>query len=81
MIKARELRIGDVFNLNVSGGVVEVSSIADGKQIKIKLLLHDQETGLEFPDAGCTIDFLCPPGRPFSVWKRRRTPKPKNTKP
>jgi hypothetical protein len=72
MIKARELRVGDVFNLFVGGEVVEVSSVADGKRIKTKMLLRDQPTGLEFTDAGCVIEFLCPPGRPFSVWWDRR---------
>jgi hypothetical protein len=52
------------FNLFVRA---EVSSVADGKRIKTKMLLRDQPTGLEFTDAGCVIEFLCPPGRPFSV--------------
>jgi hypothetical protein len=67
MTKARELRVGDILNLNVGGEVVEVSAVADGKRIKVKLLLEDQATGLEFTDSSCTIEFLCPPGRPCSV--------------
>jgi hypothetical protein len=67
MIKARELAVGDVFGLAVFGEVVEASSVADGKRIKIKLLLEDQ-AALEFVDAGCTVEFLCRPGRNFSVW-------------
>jgi hypothetical protein len=57
------------FNLFVRA---EVSSVADGKRIKTKMLLRDQPTGLEFTDAGCVVEFLCPPGRPFSVWWDRR---------
>lgn len=70
-MKARELRAGDVFNLFVGGEVVEVSSVAGGKRVKVKMLLRDQPTGLEFTDTGCVVEFICPPGRPFSVWKHR----------
>jgi hypothetical protein len=69
--KARELSVGDVFGLSIYGEVVEASSVADGKRIKIKLPLQDQATGLEFLDAGCTPEFLCRPGREFHVWNER----------
>ena len=70
MTKACNLRIGDVFSIVACGQVVATAPIADGKRFKIKLLLQDQ-TALEFLDEGCTLEFLCRPGKQFtaSPWR------------
>ena len=68
MTKARELSVGDAFRLHVTGEVVQASPVADGKRIKIKILLEHQTTGLEFLDSGCVLEFICKPGRVFCVW-------------
>ena len=67
-IKARDLSIGHVFKLNLFGEVVEASSVCDGKRVKIKILLREQATGLEFLDAGCAVEFICKSGRVFHVY-------------
>lgn len=69
MTKARELRVGNVFGLNVSGEVVEANPVAVGDRIRVKLRLQNQATGLEFAD--CMIEFLCLPDRKFCVWNGR----------
>ena len=66
MTKARNLRVGDSFSIVVSGQVVATAAIAGGKRFKIKLLLQDQ-TALEFLDEGCTLEFLCRPGKQFTA--------------
>ena len=66
MTKARNLRIGDTFSIVVCGQVVDTAAIADGRRFKIKLLLQDQ-TALEFLDDGCTLEFLCRPGKQFTA--------------
>jgi hypothetical protein len=40
--KARDLNAGDVFRLHVYGEVLEVSPVANGKRIKVKVGLEDQ---------------------------------------
>lgn len=79
--RARDLVAGDVFRLHVYGEVLEVSRVAQGKRIKIKLELENQGRrsnsgftsgdpsagGLEFTDAGYVLEFLCRPGRTFHV--------------
>jgi hypothetical protein len=69
MTKARNLRVGDSFSI-VSGQIVAITAIAGGKRFKIKLLLQDQ-TALEFLDDGCTLEFLCRPGKQFNAWPWR----------
>ena len=66
MTKARNLRVGDSFFIVVSGQIVATAAIAGGKRFKVKLLLHDQ-TALEYLDDGCTLEFLCRPGKQFSA--------------
>jgi hypothetical protein len=68
MPKARNLKPGDVFALEVCGEVISVASVADGKRIKVKIALEDQ-CQIEFPDASLTLEFLSRPGRKFNVYK------------
>ena len=79
--KANELCVGDVFRMHVYGEVVKVGHVAAGKRIKVKLTLEDQgrrcnsgfagscdrDHPLEFTDTGCTLEFLCRPGRVFHL--------------
>jgi len=78
--KARELSIGDVFRMHVCGEVVAVDLVADGKRVKVRLALEnqgrrcnsgflgsDRDHSLQFTDAGCTLEFLCRPGRAFHL--------------
>jgi len=78
--KANELCVGDVFRLHVYGEVVAVNLVADGKRVKVRLVLEDQgrrcnsgflgsdrDHALEFTDSGCTLQFLCRPGRAFHL--------------
>jgi hypothetical protein len=81
MKKARDLEVGDVFRLHIYGEVLSRAPVADGKRIKIKIVLEDQGQrrqrgalivarqpgGLEFTDAGCVLEFLCLPGRTFHL--------------
>jgi hypothetical protein len=63
--------------------VLSVTSVADGKRVKVKLALEGQghrinrgapshnearRSDLEFCDAGHTLEFLCRPGRKFHVY-------------
>jgi hypothetical protein len=76
--QAKELRQGDVFGLHVYGEVQEASPVADGKRIKVKLVLEGTRSAsgavaspgaaaLEFLDAGCVIEFICRPNRVFHL--------------
>src|SRR5215475_9680939 len=40
--KARDLSVGDIFRLHVYGEVLAVTSVADGKRVKVKIALEDQ---------------------------------------
>jgi hypothetical protein len=79
--KAKDLRVGDVFRLHVYGIVTAAFSAANGKRVKIKIELEDQERAnrgvftssesehsLEFTDAGYILEFLCSPSRIFHVY-------------
>jgi hypothetical protein len=66
MSKARDLSVGDVFRLHVYGEVLSVES-TDGKRIRVRIALEDQNGGLEFTDAGRELEFTCKPGRVFHL--------------
>jgi hypothetical protein len=79
--KARELVVGDVFRMHIYGEVIAISSVADGKRVKIRIGLEDQghrtnggpgfkeaNGTLEFTDAGHVLEFLCRPGRKFHTY-------------
>jgi hypothetical protein len=70
MLKARDLKRGDVFMLQLRGEVVEAGPVADGKRISIKLALIDSPS-LEFAYDGSVIEFLAKPGRPFQICHHR----------
>jgi hypothetical protein len=65
--KARDPSIEDEIQVQVYGEVVAVTPVANGKRIKVKLALVDQAQ-LEFTDASCVLEFLCPPSRKFLLW-------------
>jgi hypothetical protein len=78
--KASELARGDRFRMHIYGEVIALESIAGGKRIKIRLSLEDQgqrtnsgfpskgsHRGLEFTDAGHSLEFICRPGRLFHL--------------
>jgi hypothetical protein len=81
MTFARDLTVGDVFRLNVYGCVLAAAPVAGGKLIKVRIELEDQgprgprggsfvegNSSLEFTDDGSMLEFLCRPGRKFSVY-------------
>jgi hypothetical protein len=80
-IPARDLTVGDVFALHIYGAVIAVTSVADGRRVKIKIELENQghrsygnpcfgegPSTLEFLDDHYVLEFLCRPGRKFSVY-------------
>ena len=66
MTKARNLCVGDSLSILISGQVVATASIAEGRRFKIKVSLWNQ-SALEFLDEGCTLEFLCRPGKQLSA--------------
>lgn len=79
--KAKDLKRGDIFRLHVFGQVVAVEAVADGKRIKVALVLEHQGarrqcgvvtgssgSALEFTDDGCFLKFICKPSRTFSIY-------------
>jgi hypothetical protein len=61
--------------------VIDVSQVADGKRVKVKIELENQgrrdnrgltfsgkPSGLEFTDTGYLLEFLCRPSRSFHVY-------------
>jgi hypothetical protein len=83
MGKARDLNRGDIFRMHLYCEVLSAIPIAGGKHIKVKLAVEDQgrrrnrgtltgsdkPSDLEFLDSGHTLEFICKPGRLFSLYK------------
>lgn len=58
-MKAKNLRAGEIFSVTITGQVVEVGPIADGRWVRVKLRLQNQAaTGLVFSDRA-VIEFSC----------------------
>jgi hypothetical protein len=70
-VKARDLKRGDAFMLQLCGEVVETEPVASGARIRIKVELLNMRS-LEFTYEGSVIELLVKPGRPFQVRRRRR---------
>ena len=58
-MKARELHVGAVFSIAITGQVLEVAPLVDGRQVRIRLQLRSQAaTGLTFSDRA-VVEFTC----------------------
>lgn len=77
--KAKDLTRGDVFQLRIFGEVLETTSVADGKRLKVIFQIEDQghrtiggrgvsdkPSSLEFLGTG-RLEFICKPGRSFQL--------------
>jgi hypothetical protein len=71
MIKARELKRGDVFRIVVDCEVLEATPVADGKRIKIVAAVENPIGPIEYLDEACTLALVCTPGRQFAGYRRR----------
>jgi hypothetical protein len=72
MIKARELKRGDIFRIVVDCEVLKASPIASGKRIKVVAAVENPIGPIEYLDEGCTLALVCTPGRQFAAYRPRR---------
>jgi hypothetical protein len=72
MIKAHELKRGDVFRIVVDCEVLAATPVADGKRIKVVAAVENPIGPIEYLDEGCTLALVCTPGRQFAGFRPRR---------
>jgi hypothetical protein len=72
MIKARDLKRGDCFTIQVICQVQQVVSVASGERIKVVAAVENSDSrSHEFLDEGSVLAIVCKPGHRFSGYGRR----------